>query len=95
MLVGTPDEIAFSDWDAERSEAPRYDERFDVAVTTIGVYEDAREGRAETGRTVATLRPRGQPGVRIPRSVDVAKFWDVIEDCTERADAVNAANGRT
>ncbi|KAJ6785552.1 hypothetical protein PWT90_06964 [Aphanocladium album] len=94
VLAGTPDEIAFHDWDAERSEAPRYDERFDVSVTTVGVFEDAQAGKAETGRTIATLLPRGQPGVRIPRSMDVAKFWDVIEDCTERADAVNAANGR-
>ncbi|EGX91760.1 Adenosine nucleosidase [Cordyceps militaris CM01] len=95
VLAGTPDEIPFYDWDAERSAAPRYDERFDVAVVTAGVFEDARDGRAETGRTVGTLLPRGQPGVRIPRSLDVAKFWDVIEDCVERADAVNAANGRT
>ncbi|KAM3563516.1 hypothetical protein MY1884_001214 [Beauveria asiatica] len=95
VLTGTPDEISFHDWDAERSEAPRYDERFDVSVVTIGVFEDARDGKAETGRTVGTLLPRGQPGVRIPRSLDVAKFWSVIEDCVERADAVNAANGRT
>ncbi|OAA73498.1 Inosine/uridine-preferring nucleoside hydrolase [Cordyceps fumosorosea ARSEF 2679] len=95
VLAGTPDEIPFHDWDAERSEAPRYDERFDVAVVTDGVFEDARDGKGETGRTVGRLLPRGQPGVRIPRSLDVAKFWDVIEDCVERADAANAAAGRT
>ncbi|XWW92622.1 hypothetical protein V2A60_000547 [Cordyceps javanica] len=95
VLTGTPDEITFHDWDTERSAGPRYDERFDVSVVTAGVFEDAQDGKAETGRTVGTLLPRGEPGVRVPRSMDVAKFWDVIEDCVERADAANAANGRT
>lgn len=95
VLTGTPDEIVFNDWDAERSEQPRYDERFDVSVVTAGVFEEAQKGNAETGRTIATLLPRGESGVRIPRSMDVAKFWDVIEDCVERADEANRANGRT
>ncbi|OAR00176.1 hypothetical protein LLEC1_07876, partial [Akanthomyces lecanii] len=95
VLTGTPDEITFHDWDAQRSESPRYDERFGVSVVTEGVFEDARDGKVETGRTVSALLPRGQAGVRIPRSMDVAKFWHVIEDCVQRADAVNAANGLT
>lgn len=66
-----------------------------MRVVTDGVFEDAKEGRGEMGRTIATLLPRGEAGVRVPRGMDVARFWDVIEECTERADAVNKANGRS
>lgn len=74
-------------------------ERFHVFVKTEGTHEEAMLGTKETGRTVATLLPEGQPGVKIPRSLDVQNFWATIEDCMERADAQNEldnarANGK-
>ncbi|PHH81406.1 hypothetical protein CDD83_3586 [Cordyceps sp. RAO-2017] len=89
VLIGTPDEIPFAEWDADRSAAPRHAERFDVAVVTDGSFEEARSGEKQTGRTLATALPPGRPGVRIPRSLDVARFWQVVEECVQRADAAN------
>ena len=94
MLTGTPDEIHFSDWDAKKSSPPPHDERFAVSVVTEGSFDEARAGAKETGRTVVRELPPGEEGVRIPRGVDTAKFWDVIEDCIERADEANRKQGR-
>lgn len=89
VLIGTVDEIPFSEWDATRSAHPSHNERFHVTVVTEGSYEEAKAGAKETGRTVAKPLPAGHQGVRIPRSVDVDKFWQVMEECIQRADAVN------
>ncbi|PHH69877.1 hypothetical protein CDD80_6398 [Ophiocordyceps camponoti-rufipedis] len=89
VLIGTPDEIPFSEWDASRSESPRHDERFQVTVITDGTFDEAKSGEKQTGRTLARALPPGQPGVRIPRSMDVARFWQVIEECISRADVAN------
>lgn len=94
ILTGTPDEITFYDWDDERSQGTKHDERFNVTVVTEGTFEAAQEGKFETGRTIAKLVEAGQPGVRIPRSVDVEKFWKVLEECTQRADEANIALGK-
>lgn len=94
VLVGTEDEIPFFDWDAVKSTGPKHDERFDVTIVTEGSFEEARTGGKETGRTVVKLLPAGEPGVRIPRSLVVDKFWQVIEECMERADATNLALGK-
>lgn len=40
----------------------------------------------EEGRTVATKLKQGMPGVFIPRSLDVNKFWLTLGACMERAD---------
>ncbi|KAJ4060985.1 Uridine nucleosidase 1 [Fusarium oxysporum] len=90
VLIGTESEIPFFEWDAKRSQPPEHNERFEVTVITEGTFEEAKEGK-QTGRTLAKLLPPGQQGVRIPRGVDTAKFWQVIEECIERADAKNAA----
>ncbi|RDA84443.1 hypothetical protein CP532_2138 [Ophiocordyceps camponoti-leonardi (nom. inval.)] len=92
VLIGTPDEISFSEWDASRSEPPQHKERFEVKVVTDGTFEEAKSGEMQTGRTVARALPPGTPGVRIPRSMDVAKFWQVIEECIQRADIADEAN---
>lgn len=94
VLAGTPEEIPFPDWDAQKSAAPPHHERFEVTVVTEGSFEEAREGKKETGRTIVKLLPPGEEGVRIPRSVDTVKFWQVIEECMERADEANRALGR-
>ncbi|GAO14400.1 uncharacterized protein UV8b_02606 [Ustilaginoidea virens] len=94
VLLGTDDEIAFHQWDDKRSAAPKHEERFQVTVVTEGTFEKARDGHAQTGRTIARLLPPGEEGVRIPRSMDRAKFWQVIEECVRRADEENELLGR-
>ncbi|KAI5466413.1 Inosine/uridine-preferring nucleoside hydrolase domain-containing protein [Mariannaea sp. PMI_226] len=90
VLIGTDNEIPFFEWDAERSQSPQHHERFEVTVITEGTFDEARAGK-QTGRTLAKALPSGSEGVRIPRGVDIEKFWQVIEECIERADDVNAA----
>ncbi|KAK3383837.1 Inosine/uridine-preferring nucleoside hydrolase domain-containing protein [Lasiosphaeria ovina] len=85
--------IPFYDFDplkttASASSSPPA-ERFDVAVVTEGTYEDAHAG-ARTGQITATLLPPGEQGVRIPRGLDIPRFWKVLEECVSRADAANA-----
>lgn len=87
MFEGT--EYAIPLYDHEEGQQGRR-ERFNVKIITEGTHAEALEGKTETGRTIATLLPPGQEGVKIPRSLDVSNFWKVIEDCLEKADAVNA-----
>ena len=63
-------------------------QRYTVHVVTGGSHEDAQNG-AETGRTIATLLPNGEEGVRIPRGLNVARFWAVTEQCLQLADKDN------
>ncbi|TGO21016.1 hypothetical protein BPAE_0248g00100 [Botrytis paeoniae] len=81
------------------AEIPFYDfkdgrkrERFEVKVVTEGSHDDAQKG-SETGRTIVKLLPEGEEGVKIPRGLDIKRFWEVVEDCLARADAANKANG--
>lgn len=67
-------------------------ERYDVHVITEGSHDEALKG-AETGRTVVKLLPKGEEGVKIPRNLDVERFWGILEECLQRADAANAARG--
>ncbi|KAL3962076.1 hypothetical protein ACCO45_003599 [Purpureocillium lilacinum] len=78
-----------TEWEEGKSTPPRHAERFDVRVVTEGTFEEAKLGLKQTGRTIATPLPPGSEGVRIPRGMDVAKFWKVIEECIQRADTVN------
>ncbi|ESZ90833.1 hypothetical protein SBOR_8778 [Sclerotinia borealis F-4128] len=81
------------------AEIPFYDhkdggkrERFEVKVVTEGSHDDAQNG-SETGRTIVRLLPDGEEGVKIPRGLDIKRFWEVVEDCLSRADVVNKAHG--
>ncbi|KAK2592851.1 Uridine nucleosidase 1 [Conoideocrella luteorostrata] len=94
VLVGTPDEIPFHEWDSGKSASPKHEERFEVTVVTEGTFEQAKDENAQTGRTIAKVLPPGEEGVRIPRSMDVAKFWQVTEECISRADERNKALGK-
>lgn len=76
-----------------KSEPPQHTERFEVTVLTEGTFEEASQGK-QTGRTLVKEVPVGDSGVRIPRSMDVAKFWQVIEECMQRADEVNKGLGK-
>ncbi|OAP58063.1 hypothetical protein AYL99_07153 [Fonsecaea erecta] len=53
-------------------------ERWDVDVILEG---------EQTGRTVVTKSVNGE-GVRIPRTLDLPKFWHTLEECMARADEV-------
>ncbi|KOS16623.1 Uridine nucleosidase [Escovopsis weberi] len=93
VLTGTVDEIPFYDWHQDRSAHPKHDERFDVTVITDGTFDEAKLGEKQTGRTIAEVVSIGGEGVRIPRGVDVHKFWHVIEECIQRADEANEKLG--
>ncbi|KAB5536521.1 Inosine/uridine-preferring nucleoside hydrolase domain-containing protein [Coniochaeta sp. 2T2.1] len=82
------DDIPF--YDADPVTGAR--ERYQVTVVTDGTIEEAHAGLKETGRTVVRLLSPGEEGVRIPRGLDIPKFWNVLEECIERAeDVVGAA----
>ncbi|CAI6333106.1 unnamed protein product [Periconia digitata] len=63
-------------------------ERFQIDIVTEGVHSDDVSTIGQLGRTVATKLPQGEGGCRIPRGVDLEKFWGSVEDCLKRADAV-------
>ena len=96
-LAGTEHEIEFYDFDPKEKDAAaggaRRRERFAVKVVTEGTLEDAFAGApgAQTGRTVVRRLEDGEEGVRIPRGLDLRRFWTVIEECCQRADEANAA----
>lgn len=85
--IGGADDIPFYDF-VDPSNPVR--ERYEVVVDTDGTHEEAHAGLKETGRTVVRLLPPGEEGVRIPRGLDIPKFWTVLEDCLEKAEAVAA-----
>ncbi|KAI1774015.1 Inosine/uridine-preferring nucleoside hydrolase domain-containing protein [Hypoxylon cercidicola] len=89
VLAGTEHEIPFYDYDPEKPEGPGRRERFAVEVVTEGTLEDAQHRGAQTGRTLVKLLPPGSEGVKIPRGLDIPRFWKVIEECCERADEAN------
>lgn len=90
IFEGTPYAVPF--YDHKKGEEGRK-ERFHVLVKTEGTHEEAVMGLKETGRTVAALLPECQPGVIIPRGLDVPSFWKSVEDALELADAKNKADG--
>jgi uridine nucleosidase len=64
-------------------------ERFRVDIVTEGVHSVVQTDVGELGRTKVTKLAPGDGGCRIPRSVDLAKFWGSIESCMKSADAVS------
>lgn len=64
-------------------------ERFQVDIVTEGIHSNIPEEVGELGRTKVTKLPPGEGGCRIPRSVDLAKFWGSIEACLWCADAAS------
>ncbi|KAK1973028.1 inosine-uridine preferring nucleoside hydrolase [Colletotrichum eremochloae] len=90
VLGGTKHEIPFRDYNTKKGNCVKYHERFELTVVTEGDIEEAKAGRSQLGRTIARPLPPGSEGVRIPRGLDITMFWRVLEECTERADRVNA-----
>lgn len=94
VLTGTPWEIPFYDYDVHDPTANNNNklrERFAVKVDLEGTHADAMHRGAQLGRTVATLLAAGEEGVRIPRGLDIARFWREMEACVQRADDANEA----
>ena len=67
------------------------DERFAITVRTEGEHEkpdyhNRNIGQAELGRIVVTKLAPGEEGIRIPRGLDVSRFWDVLNSSMGRAE---------
>lgn len=88
-------EAPLYDFDPRVAAGPgrRERERFAVKVVTEGTHEQALRGETETGRTLVKLLPQGEDGVKIPRGVDLQRFWALIEDCLRLADEKNERDG--
>lgn len=76
-------------------------ERFSVRVVTEGEHRadpalnlaDA-EAVGQLGRTLVTeVEGDGKEGVRIPRTLDVARFWDLIDQALAAAEKVSPLPG--
>lgn len=67
----------------------RNGERFRVDIVTEGVHSLNQSEVGELGRTKVSAPPQGEGGCRIPRGVDLDKFWGLTEDALKRADAVS------
>jgi uridine nucleosidase len=63
-------------------------ERFQVDIVTEGVHSLNQTEVGQLGRTKVTKLQPGEGGCRIPRGVDLVKFWESTETALERADAV-------
>ncbi|KKY28256.1 putative uridine nucleosidase [Diplodia seriata] len=71
-------------------------ERFSVHVVTDGEHRadpamnlaDA-EAVGQLGRTLVTKVGEGEEGVRIPRTLDVPRFWDLIDQALGKAEEVS------
>jgi uridine nucleosidase len=81
-----------------KHEVPFYDyvsgqngrkERYEVSIVTGGTHEQALNGDTETGRTIVKLLEKGEGGIKIPRGLNVERFWTVLEECLQRADEKN------
>ena len=59
-------------------------ERWNVSIVTDGLHSRNDEERGQVGRTVITKSEHG--GVRIPRSMQVESFWQVMERCLQAAE---------
>ncbi|KAL6709411.1 Uridine nucleosidase 1 [Coniothyrium glycines] len=64
-------------------------ERFHVEIVTQGVHSMDQTKVGELGRTKIAKLPPGEGGCRIPRSVDVGRFWADVESAMRRADSAS------
>jgi len=68
-------------------------ERYQVSIVTEGTHEQAVRGETQTGRTIVKLLKTGESGVKIPRGLNVQRFWSVLEECLQQADKMKAKLG--
>lgn len=64
--------------------------RYHVKVVTDGTHGADDLVKGHVGHTIATPAP-ANGGVTIPCGMDVERFWEIVLDCLQRADDVNAA----
>jgi len=64
-------------------------ERFQVDIVTDGIHSLIQSEVGELGRTKVTKHLHDEDGCRIPRSVDLSRFWRSIESAIRKADAVS------
>lgn len=71
-------------------------ERFSVSVVTDGDHGNGELARnsSQCGRTLVTLLPPGEAGVRIPRSLDSLTIWRIIDLALYRAECTLLDNGK-
>ncbi|PGH08815.1 hypothetical protein AJ80_07774 [Polytolypa hystricis UAMH7299] len=71
-------------------------ERFLVNVVIDGQHSRDPLIVGQLGRTVTTSVPGGKSigGVAIPRGVDVDAFWNIVQDCLQRADDFNVQKAK-
>ncbi|KAI4099302.1 MAG: hypothetical protein LQ345_007484 [Seirophora villosa] len=67
----------------------RNGERWDVDVVTDGTHSDRDEGSGQLGTT--DVRRSTDQKVRIPRGLDVGRFWEVVEECLQRVDRLESS----
>jgi uridine nucleosidase len=68
----------FDDTDGERY-------RVDV-VRDDAISGDRERPVSQCGRTVAKKLPPGEGGIKIPRRLDTGAFWDMINQCLNKAE---------
>jgi uridine nucleosidase len=64
-------------------------ERFSVDIVTEGVHSTDPSQVGELGRTKVSKLSHGEGGCRIPRGVDLVKFWQLVENCLKSAEEVS------
>lgn len=69
-------------------------ERYQVFVVREGdeqAFDSQRRTKqiGQCGRTIARMVPKGQAGVRIPRSLRVPEFWEMINLALEKAEEIS------
>lgn len=64
----------------------RKGERWDVSVVTDGLHSDDDHPRGQVGRTMISPSEEKGVGVRIPRGLNVERFWNIVEDCLRLVD---------
>lgn len=61
-------------------------ERYKVKIVTEGSHSTDQGEVGQLGRTVVTQLPNGSNGVRIPKSIDLGRFWDHIESAITKSE---------
>ncbi|KAF2477000.1 Inosine/uridine-preferring nucleoside hydrolase [Lindgomyces ingoldianus] len=64
-------------------------ERFKVDIVTEGAHSVTQTNVGELGRTKVAKLPLGEGGCRIPRGLDLPRFWEMVESCLKSADSVS------
>ncbi|KAI4124134.1 MAG: hypothetical protein LQ347_005853 [Umbilicaria vellea] len=60
-------------------------ERWLVHVVTKGLHSERDDERGQLGRTIVEAVGDGERGVRIPRGLDIERFWNALELCVRKA----------